>query len=618
MITDKLWLFKRKPKELTPDEKEQIYTKDFFDMILPPTISFKANYYIVGDSYRCAWVIHEYAPTTEEQAILSQLADRNGVTLRIFNRLVEPFEQRKILQNAERKNKLQSTGNNVSETIEAQGNLQDVTSLITNMQRSKEILLHCSVFIELKAKSKKKLRELQTDIDMELARSKIKVDKLTLRQKEGFLSANPLGTNMFGSLYERVLPASSVANMFPFNFSGKTDPNGFYIGRDKYGTNILVDFDRRTEDKTNSNVLILGNSGQGKSFLLKLLLTNIRESGKALICLDPEAEYEDLTTSLGGCYIDFMNGQYKINPLEPKDWGENSDEDNDENTPNAFKRVTRLSQHIAFLKDFFRAYKDFTDQQLDTIEILLMKLYARFGITDATDYSQKKPSDFPIMKDLYEICEEEFKSFDTKRKHIYTEQTLQEVCLGLHSMCIGAESKYFNGHTNITDDTFLCFGVKGLLDTNRRLKDAMLFNILSYMSNKLLGIGNTVASIDELYLFLSNRTAIEYIRNAMKRVRKKESSVILASQNIEDFLLPDIKEFTKPLFSIPTHHFLFYPGNINAKDYEEALMVEPNEYQLIRFSSQGTCLYRCGNERYLLQVIAPKYKSALFGKAGGR
>ena len=175
------WLFNRKPKELTPDEKEQIYTKDFFDMILPPTISFKANYYIVGDSYRCTWVIHEYAPSTEEQALLSQLADRNGVTLRIFNRLVEPFEQRKILQNAERKNKLQSTGNNVSETIEAQGNLQDVTSLITNMQRSKEILLHCSVFIELKAKSKKKLRELQTDIDMELARSKIKVDKLTLR-----------------------------------------------------------------------------------------------------------------------------------------------------------------------------------------------------------------------------------------------------------------------------------------------------------------------------------------------------------------------------------------------------------------------------------------------------
>lgn len=153
---------------------------------------------------------------------------------------------------------------------------------------------------------------------MELTRSKIEVDRLTLRQKEGFLSVNPIGSNQFGSLYERVLPASSVANLFPFNFSGKTDPNGLYIGRDKYGTNILVDFDRRTEDKTTSNILILGNSGQGKSYLLKLILTNIRESGKKIICLDPEAEYEDLTNALGGCYIDFMSGKYKINPLEPK------------------------------------------------------------------------------------------------------------------------------------------------------------------------------------------------------------------------------------------------------------------------------------------------------------
>ena len=610
-------LIKRKPKELTPEQKEEIYTKDFFDMILPATVSFKANYCIVGDSYRSIWAITEYAPTTEEQAILAQLADRNGVTLRHYHRLVEPLEQRKILQNAERKNKLKSTGNDVSESIEAQGNLQDVNALVANTQRSKEILLHCAVFIELKAKSHKKLKELQTEIDMELARTKIKVDKLTLRQKEGFLSVTPIGVNQFGSQYERVLPASSVANMYPFNFSGKTDPHGFYIGRDKYGTNILVDFDRRTEDKTNSNVLILGNSGQGKSYLLKLLLTNIRESGKSLVCLDPEAEYEDLTKALGGCYIDFMNGVYNINPLEPKDWGV-SDDDIDVNAPNAFKRVTRLSQHIAFLKDFFRAYKDFTDEQLDTIEIMLMKLYARFGITDSTDYSKMNSNRYPIMSDLYDICDEEYKVYDDKKNHIYTRKTLQEICLGLNSMCKGSESKYFNGHTNITDDRFLCFGVKGLLDTNRRLKDAMLFNILSYMSNKLLGVGNTVASIDELYLFLTNRTAIEYIRNAMKRVRKKESAVILASQNIEDFLMPDVKELTKPLFSIPSHHFLFYPGNINGKDFTDALMVELNEYNLIRISSRGTCLYRCGNERYLLQVKAPKYKYEIFGNAGGR
>lgn len=628
-------MIKKKQKELTPEQEEEIRTKDFFDMILPGTVKFLSDHYILGDSYRCVWAIREYPPSTEEQAILSQLADRSGVTLRIYHRLVESMEQRKIIQNATRRNKLKSGGNDMNETIEAEGNLQDVVELLANLRKNREPLLHCSVFIELKAKSMDGLKELQSDIAMELTRSKISVDRLTLRQKEGFLSVLPVGANQFGAQYERVLPASSVANLYPFNFSGKTDPQGIYIGRDKFGTNILVDFDRRAEDKTTSNILILGNSGQGKSYLLKLMLTNIRESGKSVICLDPESEYEEICSNLGGCYIDFLSGEYTINPLEPKAWSEQAvpapnsrtqiDAESDDSArdqegfvPEAFRKVTRLSQHIAFLKDFFRAYKDFSDSQIDTIEILLSKLYARFGITDSTDYSKMKPTDYPIMEDFYNLCEEEFYSYDKSRKYLYTEETLQEVCLGIHSMCVGAESKYFNGHTNITDDDFLVFGVKGLLDTNKRLKDAMLFNILSFMSNQLLGKGNTAASIDELYLFLTNMTAIEYIRNAMKRVRKKDSSIILASQNIEDFLIPSIREFTKPLFSIPTHQFLFNAGQINPKEYMDALQVEPSEFELIKYPERGTCLYRCGNERYLLQVIAPDYKSALFGKAGGR
>ena len=610
-------MLKRKPKVLTPEQAEAIRTKDFFDMILPGTVKFLSDHYILGDSYRCVWAIREYPPSTEEQAILSQLADRSGVTLRIYHRLVESMEQRKIIQNATRRNKLKSGGNDVNETIEAEGNLQDVVELLANLRKNREPLLHCSVFIELKARNMDALKELQSEIAMELTRSKMSVDRLTLRQKEGFLSVLPVGSNQFGAQYERVLPASSVANLYPFNFSGKTDPHGLYIGRDKFGSNVLVDFDRRAEDKTTSNILILGNSGQGKSYLLKLILTNLRESGKRIICLDPESEYEEICSALGGCYIDFLSGEYTINPLEPKAWNDNTD-DVDPDAPAAFKKVTRLSQHIAFLKDFFRSYKDFSDAQIDTIEILLSKLYTRFGITDSTDYSVKKPSDFPIMEDFYNLCEEEFYSYDKSRKYLYTEETLQEACLGIHSMCVGAESKYFNGHTNITDDAFLVFGVKGLMDTNKRLKDAMLFNILSFMSNQLLGKGNTAASIDELYLFLTNMTAIEYIRNAMKRVRKKESSIILASQNIEDFLIPSIREFTKPLFSIPTHQFLFNAGQINPKEYMDALQVEPSEFELIKYPERGTCLYRCGNERYLLQVIAPDYKTALFGKAGGR
>ena len=613
---------KQKKKELSEEQLEIIDTKNFFDRIAPGIIRFYTDHYICGNSFRCVWAVTEYPPSTEETAILAHLADRNGVTLRIYNRLVTSMEQRKIVQQAMRKNHMMTTTNDVNESIKAQNNIDDVVELLSELRRNKEPLLHTAVFIELKASTEDKLKELKADIQMELTRSKISVDRLLLRQKEGFLSVLPTGNNVFASQFERVLPASSVADLYPLNYSGKTDEKGIYIGRDKFGTNILVDFDKRTEDKTNSNILILGNSGQGKSYLMKLLLCNQRESGKSILCLDPEHEYEDLCNNLGGTYIDMMSGEYMINPLEPKAWSENSRFGNQEketdDSPETFRKVTRLSQHISYLKDFFRAYKDFTDAEIDTIEIMLMKLYARFGIDDLTDLDKLESCDYPVMSDMYELVEKEFMAFDNAKKHLYTEEILQNICLGLHSMCKGAESKYFNGRTNIKDGEFICFGVKGLMDTNKRLKDTLLFNILSYMSNQLLGRGNTVAAIDELYLFLTNMTAIEYIRNGMKRVRKKESSFILASQNIEDFLLPEIKEFTKPLFSIPSHHFLFNPGNISPTAFIDTLQLEESEYSLIKYPERGTCLYRCGNERYLLQVIAPAYKAGLFGSAGGR
>ncbi len=134
-------MLKRKPKVLTPEQIEEIRTKDFFDCILPGTL------------------------------------------------------------------KLKSGGNDMNETIEVEGKLQDVIELLANLRKNREPLLHCVVYIELKAKSLEALKELQSEIMMELTRSKISVDQLTLRQKEGFLSVLPVWmdgrTNM--SKYDRMV-----------------------------------------------------------------------------------------------------------------------------------------------------------------------------------------------------------------------------------------------------------------------------------------------------------------------------------------------------------------------------------------------------------------------------
>ena len=601
-------------------EVESVRIKSFMDMIAPSVIKFFPDYFICGNTYRSVWALREYPTTTEEQAILKHLGEKDGVSLKIYTRHVTAAEERKIISNAANKNRLrQSKTNDLQETVVAEGNLQDVTNLVASMHRNREPLIHTAVYIEIMSHDIDMLKELQTEVLTELIRSKLNVDKLMLRQQQGFVSVMPSGYNALGDQFERVLPASSVANLFPFNYSGKTDANGFYLGRDKYGSNIIVDFNKRADDKTNANILILGNSGQGKSYLTKLIITNLLESGMNIICLDPEHEYEDMANNLGGCFVDLMSGEYLINPLEPKSWSDSDDDTEiDASTPEAFKRKTKLSQHISFLRDFFASYKDFTDSQIDTIEIMLEKLYRKWNISDSTEFSRLKATDYPKMSDLYEFIEEQYKDFDRTDKPIYTENLLQEILLGIHSMCVGAESKFFNGHTNIKTDRFVVFGVKGLLQASKNIKNALLFNTLSYMTNALLTIGNTAGIIDELYLFLSNLVAVEYIRNASKRVRKKDSSIILASQNLEDFSLPGIAEYTKPLFAIPTHSFLFNAGNIDSKFYMDTLQIDESEFNLIRYPQRGVCLYKCGNERYNLMVIAPKYKEELFGKAGGR
>ena len=607
-------LFKRKRK---PDEETE-NLKAFLDMIAPSIVKFETGYYICGNTFRCIWALREYPTSTDDLAILRHLGEKHGVTLHIYTRMVSPLEERKIVHNAEIRNRMnRGSAQDLQRSVEAESNLQDVANLIGSLHRNKEPLLHCAVYIEMIASDMQELQILQTNVEVELMRSKLNVDRLKLRQQAGFCAVSPGGFNVLCTEYERVLPASSVANLFPFNYSGKTDQKGFYIGKDKYGSNIVVDFDQRDEDKTSANVLILGNSGQGKSYLMKLLLLNFLEAGKSVITLDVEHEQWELCQALGGCFADIIEGTYKINLLEPRCWDTDADP-YDVDAPKAFRQSTRLAQHTSFLKDVFRTYKDFTTAQIDTIEIMLTKLYTEWGITEDTDFSQMRPEDYPILSELYDFIEIEYENFDETKPQLYTRETLQQILLGLHSMCRGADSKFFNGHTNLTSTRFLVFGVKGLLSVAQNVRSTILLNLLSYMSDKLLTEGNTVAALDELYIWLSNPVAIEYIRNSLKRVRKKESALVLASQNLEDFDQPGVREMTKPLFSIPPHQFLFNAGSIDRRAYMDMLQLEDSEFDLIKFPQRSVCLYKCGNERYLLEVHAPPYKEALFGKAGGR
>lgn len=184
---------------------EDAKIKDFLDMIAPGIIKFQTDHFVCGNTYRCVWALREYPTSTDEQAILRHLGEKDGITLRIYTRQVTAAEEKKIIHNAANKNRMsRSSTTDLQQTVTAESNLQDVATIVAQMHRNREPLLHCAVYIELTAHNPDSLKLLQTDVLTELVRSKLNVDRLLLRQREGFLAVGPAGYNIFGSQFERV------------------------------------------------------------------------------------------------------------------------------------------------------------------------------------------------------------------------------------------------------------------------------------------------------------------------------------------------------------------------------------------------------------------------------
>ncbi len=636
--------FAKKESERKKQEKEKQKAEYEFSLfwkrVMPGIISFRIDEAIVGDTFRHYMALREYQPTTTSQAILKDIAGMPGVSLKIFYKRITSLEEEKLITRGSRSTVYETNrAESLPDVVNAGENLQDVSEMFRTMRKERERILYCSVFLEIKGSTRAELESRKADVRAALMADRILADELTLRQKEGIQTVNPLGKNHFDLDYCRPLPAGSVANLYPFSYSGRMDSHGIRIGRAENGTDVYLDPDRRTFDVTNGNIVILGSPGQGKSFLTKFLATNVIEQGKSLYLLDPEEEYETLVKSLGGTYLDFMSGRYHINILEPKRWAVEDLVEHEKQTgagPEAFAAAGKpLSMHISFLKDFFRIYKHFSRKELDVLEVLLMNFYDSKEISNLN--ADRLPNGaFPTMREFYRYV---YQIFDRIRSTesmgyetgvldsaegtdvgggLFRVEELQSILIGICSMSQGPDSIFFDGITNLPQDGIVAFGVKGLLESNADLKDAVLFHLLSYISDKLLGGRNAVGVLDEFYLFLTSPVVVEYVRNMMKRNRKRDSFLILTSQNVEDFLLPGVKEFTKPLLSIPAHRFLFYPGNVETEEYKDLLQLEDCEFEVIRTSSKGRCLFQCGNERYKLLVQAPEYKEKLFGTEGGR
>ena len=210
----------------------------------------------------------------------------------------------------------------------------------------------------------------------------------------------------------------------------------------KIGRTIAVDMFHKGNDRTNSNIMIEGSSGSGKSYLAKKIMLNEWLNGSKIFVIDPESEYRPLCKSLEGKWIDCSGGQGenvgRINPLQINPIAVVSfDDEESENEYNSTKSA--LALHLDFLSTFFKLYyPEISSLSMSLLMEILEELYKNFGIDYETDISKISVKAFPIMKDLYDILEKKSK---IEGKH---EKEIEELRAVIRGLAIGNNSEIFN------------------------------------------------------------------------------------------------------------------------------------------------------------------------------
>lgn len=473
----------------------------------------------------------------------------------------------------------------------------------------------------------KELKRIKEKVRSVVSGKNLLIRNMSFFQKEGYRLLSPFYTRekSASEYLDRLVPLSALIGGFPFASGGFNDGTGSYFAKDLAGGLVILDMWKRGEDRTNSNFIILGGSGAGKTTMVKHLITSEFMKGTKIFILDPEGEYRETVSLLGGDIINCGGGKTGIiNPLQvlpkPKAMVNIEDKNIFEEIEDETEQIPDLASHLNFLETFFEIY--LVDKKAEVIDVLkssIIELYAQFHITWDSDILSLRNEDFPTMKDLWEYIETK----KEKENNQFQKDLLEKLSVALKDMAVGADSFIWNGYTGIEyQSKIVDFDTSGMSKFSKKKKATQYYNVMSYLWQEVVRDRTERVMIigDEIYLALDKdvpQTA-NSLRDMMKRMRKYEGSLVLISHLVSEFLSEEIKLYTQPLLDIPTYKILMGTDGQSLLDIKKLYSLNEVEEALLEKRKQGQALAFIGNARIPVQFHIPSYKFDYFGKASGR
>lgn len=517
----------------------------------------------------------------------------------IFSINIEPIDNAQLIEHLDARirdaSSLSKIAKNESIKQVREAEVKEASEIISRMINNNEVVSYLTIYICISAQNEQDLISKCKEVERVVQKLKLKIRPITnFLLKSGFKAVAPFFTIQkdLTEYFKRNILTSTFTGGFLFNTNTFIDKNGYCFGINQNGGIIIFNIWKKDYDRTNSNMVIVGSSGSGKSLATKHIIYNELPRTKLLI-IDPEAEYTYLAKNLKGKIIECggSNSGYTLNPLQVR-----INKDDEEN-------LNALAIHFQFLHTFFEIlFPSLTDIEFSMLDKVLEELYLKFNITTNTDISKIENTEFPLLEDLYYLLED-------KNKEEYKPEYEKLLSL-IRPISIGQASSLWNGYTDITVDTGLTvFNTKNMQEFQIQYKRAQYYNIMSFaweiISKNKDEFDCLIA--DECHVLVDPNIpqTLEYVRNISKRARKYNSSIIVITQSIEDFLNEKIKLYGQSLLANSTYKLFFKMDGQDLRDVVKVFNLSKKEEELIYNAKRGECLLSAGNRKIFVNVKVP-------------
>lgn len=603
--------------------KPALFASQLTRRLLPQKMVISSRYIEQSDFFRQTHIVKNFPASFSTTCLLTKIAQIKHTT---FSMRLAPMSDGEAIKliNAQINNKAAGRfSRKGTEQIKSDVELDNIKEFFEGVLKNSNRMYYVNIYVEVYAGNLRELEERSKKVKNILQSCYITSVMLLYEQKEGFWGTSPIGRDTL-TMSRNTLPSSSLAALYPFSYSSHNDAHGMYLGRTEDGGYVFLDPWFRDDNRPNSSISITGESGRGKSWLLKKIISQQLARGTNLFILDPEGEYRDIIKDFGGTVLNCAAGNFIINIFEIRTFKAVNEDDAD-NEIAANQSDKPLFQHLSWLSQFFKVMFPFA-QGLDIAELMILvkDMYTKCGIDENTDISKLSSTDYPTFTTLYEFIEDVFRNKDKYEFYnkTFSDDKLQKLLITLRDAYDGSLSLLFNGHTNITNARIINFDIQELITGSEERTQAYMFNVMTYLWNRILKRENqTMLCIDELYLLMNRENLIiaKYLKDFVKRARKYLAAIVVATQQLGDFLDDAIYHISSALFNTPTYKFLFNPGELDFNKIQKLLGLNEGELSYLKTAKKRHCLLKIGSsDRYAMEVGTLPYEAELFGKAGGR